>query len=273
MSNQPESNQKPIECGDINQLVAAKHGWMLINKNDVYIGRSIRDLGEFSEGEVDVFRQMLRPGSWVVEAGANIGTHTIPLGKIVGPQGRVICFEPQRVVFQTLCANVALNSLINVVTHWSGLGHEPGTLFVPPIDYSANQNFGGINFESFQAGEKVPIVTLDSLELPRLDLLKADVEGMELKVLQGAAATIEKFHPLLYLECDRQDQAPALIQHIYDLGYRPYWHRPFMFNPNNHFGCNENPFGNVASFNILAVHSSRNIIIEGLPKVEIPGSG
>lgn len=260
----------PIDCGEINQLIAAKHGWMLVNRNDYYIGRSIIEFGEFSEGEIDVFTQLLRPGSIVVEAGANIGTHTVPLGKLVGPQGKVICFEPQRIIFQTLCANIALSSLTNVVAHWNGLGESHGSLFVPNIDYAAQQNFGGISLEKFEEGERVPIMTLDDLELTRLDMLKADVEGMELSVLKGGKNTIEACRPVLYLECDRKDRAADLINYLFDLNYVCHWHRPPMFNPNNFFENPVNPFGNVASFNILAVHPDRKIVIQGMPLVERP---
>lgn len=260
----------PIDCGEINQLIAAKHGWMLVNRNDYYIGRSIIEFGEFSEGEIDVFSQLLRPGCVVVEAGANIGTHTVPLAKLVGPPGKVICFEPQRIVYQTLCANLALNSLTNVVAHWSGLGESHGSLFVPAIDYSVQQNFGGISLENYDSGERVPLVPLDDFELPRLDMLKADVEGMELSVLKGGTATLERCRPVLYVECDRKDRAPDLINHLFQLGYISYWHRPPLFNPQNYFGNAVNPFGQVASFNILAIHPVKRIVIQGLPLVEKP---
>ena len=87
---------------------------MLYNEHDIYIGRSLDLYGEFSEGECDVFRQLIQPGWTVLELGANIGSHTVFLAKRVGPSGRVIAFEPQRIVFQTLCANIALNNLLNV---------------------------------------------------------------------------------------------------------------------------------------------------------------
>ena len=114
----------PIECGTFNLLVAARHGHLLVNRHDIYIGRSIRELGEFSEGEVDLFRQVLRPGALVVEAGANIGSHTVPMAKMIGPTGHLWAFEPQRVIHQTLCANLALNSLTNVTALWAAVGRK-----------------------------------------------------------------------------------------------------------------------------------------------------
>ncbi|MEZ6078792.1 MAG: hypothetical protein R3C56_24895 [Pirellulaceae bacterium] len=94
---------EPIDCGEINQLIAAKHGWMLVNRNDYYIGRSIIEFGEFSEGEIDVFSQLLPRLRRRGGRHASISTHSVPLAKLVGPPGKVICFEPQRIVFQTLC--------------------------------------------------------------------------------------------------------------------------------------------------------------------------
>jgi len=113
-------------------------------------------------------------------------------------------------------------------------------------------------------------VPLDDFELPRLDMLKADVEGMELSVLKGAKATLERCRPVLYLECDRKDRAPDLINHLFELGYNCHWHRPPMFNPQNFFGNSVNPFGQVASFNILATHPDKKIVIQGMPPVEKP---
>ncbi len=161
------NDKAAIECGDINVLVAARHGHLLVNRHDIYIGRSIRELGEFSEGEVDLFRQLLRPGALVVEAGANIGAHTVPIAKFIGRGGYVWAFEPQRFVFQTLCANLALNSLTNVIALCAAVGSEPGQLLVPHIDYTQDNNFGGLGLEGRTQGEAVSVLTIDSLQLPR----------------------------------------------------------------------------------------------------------
>src|SRR5690606_13771278 len=60
-------------------LRQCRHGPMLFNKRDLYVGRSLATYGEFSEAEIGLFRQILRPGGVVIEAGANIGAHTVPL--------------------------------------------------------------------------------------------------------------------------------------------------------------------------------------------------
>ena len=82
---------------------------MLYNPRDMYIGRSLDLYGEFSEGEVEVFAQILREGDLALDLGANIGCHTVFMAKKVGDKGVVIAVEPQRLIFQLLSANVALN--------------------------------------------------------------------------------------------------------------------------------------------------------------------
>ncbi|MCE9529024.1 MAG: FkbM family methyltransferase [Planctomycetales bacterium] len=253
--------------GEINRLIRGRHGLTLYNKHDKYIGRSLELYGEFSQLEVELFEQVVRPGSVVVEAGANIGSHTVPLARLVGEAGRVHAFEPQRTVFQTLCANVALAGLTNVHCHYGTVGEAAGEIVVPPIDYRQENNFGGLALGEFKQGEKVPVVTIDSLHLAACHFLKADVEGMELAVLRGAKATIEKFKPILYVENDRQEKSAALVQQIRELGYKLYWHRPPLFNPGNYFENRENIFGSVISANMLCIHSSVKASISGLKEV------
>ena len=252
------------------RLTHARYGLCLYNRNDLYIGRSIEQYGEFSEGECDLFRQLLRPGAVLVEAGANIGAHTLALSQIAGPTGRVIAFEPQRVIFQTLCANVALNSLLNVDCRWQAVGATAGTLLVPALDYEKENNFGGLGLGDHQRGASVPVTTIDSLKLERCDFIKADVEGMELDVLRGAADTIRRFRPLLYLENDRREKSPALLSHLLESGYRVYWHLPPMYNPLNYYGNAANIFPHLVSVNLLAVHSSLKANIIGLKEIASP---
>jgi FkbM family methyltransferase len=253
-----------------NRLVRARHGLMLFNRHDIYIGRSLDQYGEYSEGESDLFAQVIRPGNVVVDAGANVGVHTLLMSRQVGDQGRVYAFEPQRTIYEILCANMALNGRKNVWCRCAALGDAAGEIIVPPVNYDAESNFGGLGLGAYQSGETVPVVTIDSLELPRCDLLKADVEGMELSVLRGAAGTIEKFHPILYVENDRVESSPALIEYLLALGYKLYWHLPPLYHPANYFGNPVNVFGNIVSSNMLGIHSSVKSSISGLTPIERP---
>jgi len=252
------------------RLKQCRYGPMLYLVTDQYIGQSLDRYGEFSEGEVEVFRQVIRPGWLILDIGANLGAHTIFLAKTTGPRGCVHAFEPQRVLFQMLCANVALNALDNVYTHHTALGREPGMATVPRLDYTVSQNFGSLSLEGWSEGERVPVATVDSLNLPACHLMKIDVEGMEADVLAGAEQTIRRFHPLLYVENDRQPKSAPLIRLVLAMEYRLYWHLPPLFNARNYFGAAENAFGRMVSANMLGVPASVSQEIRGLPEITSP---
>jgi FkbM family methyltransferase len=243
---------------------------MLYNMHDMYIGRSLDLYGEYSEGEVELFRQVVRPGDVVVEVGANFGAHTVFLAQQVGPEGLVLAFEPQRIVFQVLCANIALNSIPNVSCLHQAVGAENGSIKVPPLDYSRTNNFGGLALGAYEVGEPVPVVPLDGFQLKRCNFLKVDVEGMEEQVLRGAVQTIERFKPVMYVENDKTEKSADLIRYIDSLGYSLHWHKPYYFSPNNFLGNPENVFPNTVSLNMVCVHKSIPQNLQGFEPVQVP---
>jgi FkbM family methyltransferase len=251
-------------------LKQCRHGNMLFLRSDQYVGRSMEVYGEFSELEGDLFAQLLGPGDTVVEVGANIGAHTVHLAKLVGAGGKVYAFEPQRVIFQIMCANLALNALFNVYAYHAGLGSVPGTLRVPPTDYADVGNFGGLSLTDASVGEDVSILTLDGFDLPALKVLKIDVEGMEYEVLSGARQTIARHRPAIYVENDRQEKSARLIELIETLGYDMYWHLPTLYNPNNYAGNRENIFGGIVSINLLCIPRELSLTMQGFRKVTGP---
>ncbi|HMR32114.1 MAG TPA: FkbM family methyltransferase [Geminicoccaceae bacterium] len=235
------------------QLKQCRHGLFLINPQDIYIGRSLSVYGEYSEYEIQALISLVQPGAWIVEAGANIGADTVPLARHIGPKGRLLAFEPQRIVHQLLCANLALNGVFNVAARWMACGSGPGELVVPPLDYTKEDNFGGIQLAESGPGERVSVAAVDSFDLQRCDLIKADVEGMEFAVLQGSIATIRRHWPRLYIENNGRGDSPALIDFLMQLGYRLYWHLPPLFNPNNFASNPDNIFGKIQSSNMVCV--------------------
>jgi FkbM family methyltransferase len=227
-----------------------RHGRLNYLLNDAYIGRSLDVYGEYSEGEIDLFRQLLRPGDVAIDAGANIGALTVAMARLVGKQGAVVAFEPQRAIFDILTSNIRLNDLTNVVAQRRAVGERIGTVRVPSLNYERVDNFGGVALGGAQ-GEDVELVTVDSLALPRLRLLKVDVEGMECEVVSGARGTIERFQPALYIENDRAEHSRRLISLLFDIGYRLWWHITPLFNPANFFRHPKDIFGDVVSFNMI----------------------
>jgi FkbM family methyltransferase len=259
-----------LDPSGFNELRMCRSGPMVYNKNDIYVGGLLQKYREFCVFEQEVFQQFVRKGALVVEVGANIGGHTVELSRLVGADGEVHAFEPQRIVFQTLCANLALNQCVNVYARQMALGAESGTILVPALDPAVRENFGGLSLLHTSNGEPVPLCTLDSFDLPACHALKADVEGMEVEVVKGASATIDTYRPVMYLENDRAERSQELLSLLLSMNYAVYWHTPLLFNATNFAGETEDIFPGVVSINILCVPNEAKITVNGLRRIASP---
>ena len=130
----PFENHFSVFTHEYMVMKTCRHGAILFNQQDTFVGRSLDLYGEWCEAEIDLLAQVLKPGDVVLDVGANIGSQTVPFAKFVGDSGRVVAFEPQRLVFQNLCANLALNALRNVVTYDAGVGKDAGWMHLPVFD-------------------------------------------------------------------------------------------------------------------------------------------
>lgn len=261
-----------VQLNDFNYLVPSRHGLFLANGYDTFLGAALIRYGECCEVEEQFLSALINPGEIVIEVGANIGVHTIPLAQKVGKAGRVIAIEAQPAIFHYLCANIALNGLFNVTTHDCGCGAAYKTMSIPNINYSAPlmNNFGGVSLgEERSSGVLVQVAPLDELigNLPKVDLLKIDVEGMEYEVIESAIKTINRHRPPMYVENDRIDKSQALIEQIMALDYRLWWHIPPLFNPQNFFGVKENDYGNISSFNMLCLPREDKTPVNGMTEI------
>lgn len=131
----------------------------------------------------------LRPEDLFVDVGANMGVFTVIASKVIG--AHVVCFEPVPSTFEGLQAQIALNGTQDrVIANNKGVGREPGTLRFTGGKGAMNQVVAGA-VEADAEGQEVAVTTLDSeLANDRSMMLKIDVEGFELYVLQGAASVL-----------------------------------------------------------------------------------
>jgi len=172
----------------------------------------------------------------ILDIGANMGSFTVPLA-YYNPQFSFVAFEPQRMVYNQLCGNLAINYLSNVSTVNLGLGSESKTIVVQVPDYKNEANIGAFSLdEEVKAHEdylcktkgtyeEISIRTLDSFFLQGIKLIKIDVEGMELDVIKGGIATIKnnKYPPILFEAWESKEwfkpRRAELIKYLEDLGY------------------------------------------------------
>ncbi len=250
-----------------------RRGTFAASRADLVIGRSLELYGEWAEEELRLLDLWLRPGDVAVDAGANLGTHTVAMARRVGPEGRVLAFEPQRNVFHLLAANLVLNGIENAEPHRLALGEGPGRARIESGGLSLPRNVGAARI-GVAGGptEEIEVVALDSLGLPRLDLLKADVEGMEAAVLAGAGETIRRCRPILFLENNLPERSPALLERVAALGYRAWWHLAPYYSPGNFYRNPVDIFRGVGrpEVNLACFPEGRQPAGEGLIEVTGP---
>jgi FkbM family methyltransferase len=178
-----------------------------------HISNLIRQSGQPYESKlVAIARELTRPGSTVLDVGANLGNHTIYWAKA---GRRVIAVEPNPVTRSALAESVRRNKLDRLVSVYPvALGAATGTGALRAL---LDGNQGAIAVEPAADGE-IPIVRLDDLNVPDFSLMKIDVEGREEGVLHGARETIGRLRPLIVAEA--QDNSAGAAALLRDLGYR-----------------------------------------------------
>ncbi len=202
--------------------------------------------------------QFLRPGDVALDVGANIGTCTLAMARAVGAKGRVHAFEPQALVFQTLCANLAMNGLTQVRAWPWAVGETPGTARIPVPAIDTDSNLGAVRVQTEGRTEPVPLVRLDGLGIERAALLKIDVEGMELAVLRGAAALLRRFRPAVYFEAKKVlGGTVECLKLLCDQDYRLWWHFARFYDSGNMRGNLKNVFPNMGDIDALAVPAEK----------------
>ena len=182
--------------------------WQLDLKEGIDL--SIFLLGGFERNAIAAYRRIIKPGNVVVDAGANIGAHTLPLAQLVGNDGRVLAFEPTAFAVSKFRANVAVNPELGrrITLHQVMLVSQDAdaleSLIYSSWPLTASSELHGTHKGRLMGTEGARAVTLDSMVrldgCPRVDFIKLDVDGHEVAVLRGARITLERFRPIIALE-------------------------------------------------------------------------
>lgn len=198
-----------------NVLVNTDQGIMIVNrfdfdKEEVGHSRWLLDHGNCNTLEVNDCYQAIKDvtNPIVFDVGANIGTISIWLSKILH-LGHIYSFEAQRQIFYQLAGNIAINNLYNIDAFNYAVGDREKIIHVKEPDYFSNYDYGTFSLleEKIPTSGKnliVECITLDNFvlkqKIPKVDLLKIDVEGMDLEVLKGSINILNLFAPAIYVE-------------------------------------------------------------------------
>ena len=213
-----------------NVLVSSGHGTFIVNRHDyltssanetIGVGYQILQNSYYDPEEVlhlkeviMIRREMFGDGVVAIDGGANIGVHTIEWAKTMHGWGNVLAFEAQERIFYSLAGNIAINNCFNATAYHAALGASVGNINIPILDYFKPSSFGSFELRKNEFNEyigqkinyteeqcrKVSLVSIDSLNLTRVDFIKLDIEGMELEALDGAKKTIATAKPMMLIE-------------------------------------------------------------------------
>ena len=196
---------------------------------------SIYLLGAFERSTVVTLQKLVNPGDVVFDVGANIGAHTLGLAHSVGAAGRVFAFEPTDFAYAKLKENLALNPELNARTEprQIALVSEPSEPAQREIyaGWPLKKN-GSVHPKHCGRLEATVGASADTLDhfaeregIDRVDLIKIDVDGQELQVLQGGLMILKESQPLLvmeispYVQAEQNNSFSTFVSLLRDVGY------------------------------------------------------
>ncbi|MDB9428700.1 FkbM family methyltransferase [Microcystis aeruginosa CS-555/01A07] len=192
--------------------------------------------GDWFEAEMELWRTQIRPDMTVIDVGANVGVYTFSAAQRVGETGKVIAIEPFKACVNCLQETSRINQLPWVKIYEAAASDHCGSAKLSLHNASELNEVISDNSPSSDSANTVTIqcLTLDSLieteNLTRVDWLKIDAEGHEIKVLQGAERLLTEFKPNIIYEniAGAHGSNGAIMQYIQAKGYQVYSYRPYI---------------------------------------------
>ncbi len=213
-------------------LVVKRDGLILeLNPNDE-VCRDIFWFAQRDTWELRFITKNLRPGSQLLDVGANLGYYSITIARALKSDCTIHAFEPYPANFDRLRFNLMANNYPCVKPHKLALGAGPSTMFMVLVP----NNSGGayVSSESKTGAEPaVEVIDLDTFaaeqELTSLQFVKVDIEGHEALFLKGAQKTLSNLLPPLMMEIHPENlkrqgtKAVELLDQLKEMGYTRFF--------------------------------------------------
>ena len=197
-------------------------------------GTGIGWYGEVLQRQLELLTRLVRPGTTVMEVAAGVGAHALPLAAAVGPAGHLLAYESRPVVRRILRQNLGVNRVANVTVMRRTLGPPGGS--------------AGATDAATGGGSE----TVDELQLERLDWLKLNAGAAAVDVLAGAAETLWRLRPWLFIAGDERTLA-TLANRAKEFGYRCWRQESPLFNPANFNRRDDGLFAGRTALALLAI--------------------
>jgi FkbM family methyltransferase len=188
--------------------VETPYGQLFVDPEELVIGRLLQADGEIPDisEEVAFFRKYLKPGDTAIDVGANYGLFTLALAQIVGADGHVCAFEPNKKLYTFWSETQVQRGLWTIYWSFLGMGKErtPGALRRDPRGSGGTQIIPW-DRENHRDEDGVAIITLDhwvshgNTHRP-IKAIKIDAEGMDVDVLLGATTILKEDRPAVIFE-------------------------------------------------------------------------
>lgn len=184
----------------------------------------LREQEDWFEDEIRFVRAWMRPGMHVVDVGANYGLYTLSMSKRIGASGRLWAYEPAPSTAAYLKRSLQVNDFGQVTVVEKGLSDRAGTA---TFHVSDNSELNSLQPVAGARSTTIELTTLDAAarahQWSRLDFLKLDAEGEEVRILQGATAVLEDLRPLVMYELKHGSTSNfELVDAFEQRGYRSY---------------------------------------------------
>lgn len=217
-------------------ITSTDHGTFLVNRNDHTtlpdgrgsgLGYQLFANSLYEYDQVALSLQLLETrqqnfgnGVVAIDCGANIGIYTVEWARLMSSWGQVISFEAQERIFYALAGNITINNCFNAKPIWAALGAKKGTIEVPMPNYLIPSSFGSLEIRQNPSNEFIgqridyskdktittAMISIDDLNLKRLDFMKIDIEGMEMEALVGAQNSIKTLKPQILIETIKSNE-------------------------------------------------------------------
>ncbi|GAC1334423.1 MAG: hypothetical protein NVSMB26_17130 [Beijerinckiaceae bacterium] len=233
--------------------------------SDDLITKQMLQYGAHTRNELAMLLAFVDDGDFVYDIGAHIGTFAVPLAATVGKDGRLIAVEADRSHYTKLVQNLRSHGFLQESTAiHAAIGEAGNPLAAQRVDGNSGATY--LIPASEPDAKAPPVRGLDDLhaelgESRPVDMLKIDVEGMELSVLRTSQALLLRDRPILYVEISepqliRYGTTPADIEHLLrGLGYRFF--RNIGDRNSSHDGFTLRPLDSLADggpfFDLMAV--------------------
>jgi len=207
---------------------------IFLDMHDFHMTCHVLESGIWEEHVRYVFRKFLKPGARVIDVGANVGLHSLYLGSLVGPNGKVYCFEPAPRTASILKTNIDLNGY----NGWVHISEKAVCATNETREFVYLPGQAGMSSFKATYGEVREKITVETTTLNdffkdnmKIDLLKIDVESFEYEVLLGAKnlfdynenlVVLMEYHPAFIRKTSGENKVNELLAFFKERGYKLY---------------------------------------------------